>query len=102
MITTTGHEIVVTDGEVHMSLVDSLGQRKAMDFSNGFARFQGSTAGFIAAIRAFIRDPNRPVIQQALPFLNADEREFIMTGLTPAEWDELFNPDTANDTAPPF
>ena len=26
------------------------------------------------------------VIQEAMPRLNADEREFVMTGITPEEW----------------
>lgn len=29
-------------------------------------------------------------IQAALPHLNPDEREFIMTGITPEEWDNTF------------
>lgn len=29
-------------------------------------------------------------VQDAFPMLNADEREFILTGLTPEEWDNLF------------
>jgi hypothetical protein len=29
-------------------------------------------------------------IQVAMPQLNADEREFIKTGVTPTEWNELF------------
>jgi hypothetical protein len=28
------------------------------------------------------------LIQDAMPNLSADEREFIMTGITPAEWGE--------------
>jgi hypothetical protein len=32
-------------------------------------------------------------IQNVFTELNADEREFLMTGLTPSEWDEMF----AND-----
>jgi len=32
---------------------------------------------------------NRP-IQQVFPHLNADQREFLLTGATPEEWDELF------------
>lgn len=31
------------------------------------------------------------VIQRAMPHLSADEREFIMTGITPSEWDEIFD-----------
>ena len=30
------------------------------------------------------------LIQEAFPFLNADQREFLLTGLTPEQWDELF------------
>ncbi len=32
-------------------------------------------------------------IQDALPHLSADEREFLMTGVTPAEWNEMFGDD---------
>lgn len=32
---------------------------------------------------------NGIVIQKAFPTLSADEREFLMTGLTPTEWDDL-------------
>lgn len=31
------------------------------------------------------------LVQNAMPNLSADEREFIMTGITPAEWNEMFN-----------
>ena len=31
------------------------------------------------------------LIQNAMPNLSADEREFIKTGITPAEWDSAFN-----------
>jgi len=30
------------------------------------------------------------LIQNAMPNLDDDDREFIMSGITPAEWDELF------------
>ena len=30
------------------------------------------------------------LIQNAMPRLNADEREFIKTGVTAEEWDEMF------------
>lgn len=32
-------------------------------------------------------------IQNAFPMLDADECEFIKTGITPAEWDSLFGKD---------
>jgi len=30
------------------------------------------------------------LIQDAMPQLSAEEREFLMTGITPAEWDSVF------------
>ena len=30
------------------------------------------------------------LIQDAMPHLDADQREFLMTGITPAEWSEAF------------
>ena len=35
------------------------------------------------------------LIQNAMPHLTADEREFIMTGTTPDEWDAMFGEDAA-------
>ena len=31
------------------------------------------------------------LIQVAMPHISADEREFIMTGITPEEWDSAFS-----------
>ena len=36
---------------------------------------------------------NGALIQDAMPNLTADEREFIMTGITPSEWVEAFGED---------
>lgn len=33
---------------------------------------------------------NRPLIQYCFPQLSADDREFIMTGITDDEWNESF------------
>ena len=33
---------------------------------------------------------NGVLIQNAMPNLSADEREFIKTGITPEEWDSAF------------
>jgi hypothetical protein len=30
------------------------------------------------------------LIQNLLPYLSADDREFLMTGILPNEWEELF------------
>ena len=35
------------------------------------------------------RNPN-PMVQVAFPNMNAEDREFLMTGITPAEWNEMF------------
>lgn len=32
------------------------------------------------------------LIQIAMPELSPDDREFLMTGITPEEWDELLGP----------
>ena len=37
------------------------------------------------------------LIQDAFPQLNKDEREILMTGYTPAEWDGLFKDDDDDD-----
>ena len=34
------------------------------------------------------------LVQNAFPTLNADEREFILTGCLPKQWEEMFNEDT--------
>ena len=31
------------------------------------------------------------LIQNIVPHLSSDEREFLITGITPEEWDKLFN-----------
>jgi hypothetical protein len=31
------------------------------------------------------------LVQNAFPMLNADQREFLMTGLTPEQWDKLYD-----------
>lgn len=41
-------------------------------------------------------DP-RPFIQTHFPELSADEREFIMTGSTPEEWDNAFGEEEVED-----
>jgi hypothetical protein len=40
--------------------------------------------------RGFSRWKAGEMIQVAMPELTADEREFLMTGITPEEWAETF------------
>lgn len=35
----------------------------------------------------------RPLVQDAFPQLSDDEREFIITGITPEEWDKYMGSD---------
>ena len=35
------------------------------------------------------------LVQDVFPHLSADEREFLMTGITPEEWNEAFGGDDA-------
>ena len=35
------------------------------------------------------------LIQNAMPYLTADEREFILTGITQEEWNEMFGDEKA-------
>lgn len=39
--------------------------------------------------QAFLND-ELGLIQDAFPHLSADEREFLLTGITSKEWDELY------------
>ena len=37
---------------------------------------------------------NGELIQNVMPELTPDEREFIMSGITPNDWDNIFGEDT--------
>jgi hypothetical protein len=39
----------------------------------------------------------RMLIQDAMPHLDKDEREFLMTGYTPEDWVAIFPPDKDDD-----
>lgn len=39
----------------------------------------------------------RVLIQDAMPHLDKDEREFLMTGYTPEDWHEMFPPEEDED-----
>jgi len=43
---------------------------------------------------------NGTLIQDAMPNLSADEREFIKTGVTPSEWAEFFGEEDEDDGQP--
>lgn len=37
--------------------------------------------------------PNPPLIQDCFPNLTDEQREFILTGITPEEWNNVFPPE---------
>jgi hypothetical protein len=43
-----------------------------------------------AAYSAWMRGDDGRYVQEAFPHLSADDREFLLTGITPEEWDELY------------
>ncbi len=42
------------------------------------------------------------LIQDAMPNLSADDREFILSGITPEEWEETFGKDDTEDKVIPI
>ena len=44
-------------------------------------------------IEEFWSKEGAPLIQDAFPHINVEEREFLLTGMTPEEWDELMGPE---------
>jgi len=41
-------------------------------------------------LRVISRRQSRLLIQQIVPYLTADDREFLITGITPEEWEAEF------------
>lgn len=39
---------------------------------------------------AYLHSVKRPLIQEAFPDLSPGQREFLLTGITPDEWDSMF------------
>ena len=42
---------------------------------------------------AELNRPSRRLIQEIVPHLSASDREFLMTGITPEEWERTFPPE---------
>jgi hypothetical protein len=51
------------------------------------------THEFVVSVDAHERWTNGELIQKAFPDLSTDEREMLMTGTTPREWENLFGKD---------
>ena len=43
-----------------------------------------------AQLASWQTDPSRPLVQDAFPDLCAEDREFLMSGITPEEWEAVF------------
>ena len=43
-------------------------------------------------IAAFFQEGS-PLVQNAFPDLNVDQREFLVSGITPTEWNNIFGED---------
>jgi len=39
----------------------------------------------------------QPMVQDAFPDMKAEDREFLMTGITPAKWNEMFPKEEGQD-----
>jgi hypothetical protein len=48
----------------------------------------------ITAERLFAWRNGKELIQDAFPDLTTEQREFLLTGSTPAEWNDIFGPDS--------
>lgn len=48
---------------------------------------------FTIKVADFNKWESGELVQRAFPYLNTDQREMLMTGITPAEWDNLFPDD---------
>ena len=51
----------------------------------------GDTYSIEVPAEGFARWEAGTLIQVALPDLSADGREFLISGITPAAWDQIFN-----------
>ena len=81
----------ISNDTVQVSLVDCFGSHKAMFMDINAEEFN-------AGLKAWDH-PDGPLLQVALPGLTMGEREFLMTGTTPEEWDELFGDDDESKQA---
>ena len=57
----------------------------------GTCSISGEEHAIEVPAEGFTRWQSGTLIQVALPNLSPDDREFLISGMTPAEWDQLFN-----------
>ena len=72
--------IVLPNGHVRVTRRSDLsGKENTMDLPISEAR-----------LKEFADDGGNTLLQRLLPELNGDQREFLKTGITAKEWDDLF------------
>ena len=78
MIWTKDYDTILTRGNtVHVSKISMMsGKENTMSMTFTRQQYDDWKAG--------------QLIQDAMPQLSAEEREFLMTGITPAEWNSVF------------
>ena len=57
----------------------------------GTCSISGEEHAIEVPTEGFTRWQSGTLIQVALPNLSPDDREFLMSGITPAAWDQIFN-----------
>ena len=60
-------------------------------------RWCGSVTELHPSVEGFVAWQNGELIQRAMPELDADERELLISGTCPKCWDEMFPPDLDED-----
>lgn len=60
-------------------------------------RWCGSVTELEPSVEGFMAWQNGELIQRAMPELDADERELLISGTCPKCWDEMFPPDSDED-----
>ena len=70
-------QMIWTNNAVHVSKISMMsGEENTMSMTFTRQQYDDWKAG--------------QLIQDAMPQLSAEEREFLMTGITPAEWNSVF------------
>lgn len=85
ILTSNWYSEVESDGRVRVRLRNLDGEERSMVLGCSEAEWLRGNLKFQMGRGALIQD--------AFPTLTPDEREFLLTGMTADEWDELFSED---------
>jgi hypothetical protein len=73
-----------------VALTTLLGERKSFTFKHRAVRISSELRRYARAVEK----GTAGLIQNELPFLSSSEREFLMSGITSEEWDDMFYKDS--------